>query len=223
MANIAGQGMQVRSNPDLHFALCVIVLAAQAEGGVGLPLGLGLRIAQDVDHAAGVGHEVGDPLLGQALGASGAGDGAEACFGPGALGVGLGDPAGDGGGRAWVGGGEGLAVAGEVAVAGGDLGACFDLCGFIADLVVGSLGGVQALDGGLAVAGGEGEGEPAVEVWGEVGFPDEDVARVGDLVGQRVLLGVAAAVVRLLVGPLAAHLPPAQHAVDPAAELVGVD
>ena len=72
--------MQVRSNPDLHFALRVIVPAAQAEGGVGLPFGLGLRVAQHVDDVARLVHEVGDLLFGQDLGSAGAGGGAEARF-----------------------------------------------------------------------------------------------------------------------------------------------
>ncbi|WP_456298583.1 WXG100-like domain-containing protein [Kitasatospora mediocidica] len=220
---MVGQGMQVRSNPDLHFALRVIVPAAQAESGVGLPLGLGVRVTQDVDHAAGLGDKVDDLLFGQALGAAGAGDGAEAGFGPGALGLALGDPPGDEGGRAGVGGGEGLAIAGEFTVAGGDLGAGFDLGRLIAGRGTGSLGGVESLDGGGAVAGGEEDGEPAVEGGNDVRFPEEDVARVGDLVGQRVLLRVAAAVVGLLVDPVASHLPIAQDTGDPATQEIGVD
>ncbi|WP_198042332.1 hypothetical protein [Kitasatospora azatica] len=104
MANEVGQGMQVRSNPDLHFALRVIVPAAQAQGGIGLAFGLGLRGAQHIDDVARLVHEVGDLLFGQGLGSAGAGRGAKPCFGSGAFGLGLGDPPGDGGSRSGVGG-----------------------------------------------------------------------------------------------------------------------
>ncbi|MFI9276191.1 hypothetical protein ACIGXM_36765 [Kitasatospora sp. NPDC052896] len=215
--------MQVRSDPDLHFALRVVIPTMQPEGRVGLSLGFGFGVAQDVDHAAGLVDEGGDPFFGQGLGAAGARGGLESCFRSGPLGLGFGDPSSDGSGGSGVGGGEGLAVAGELLVAGGDLGAGFDLRGLVARRGERALGGIQPVDGGGAAAGGEAEGKPAVEVGDDVSFPENHVPGVGDLVGQGVLLGVAAAAVRLLVGPLTAHLPTAQDTVDPAAQQVGVD
>lgn len=69
---------------------------------------------------------------------------------------------------------------------------------------------------------GEGLGEPVVEGREDVAFGEVDVAGVLDGVGERVLLGVTAAVIRLVVVPLALHAPGAAAAAQQAAQHVGM-
>ncbi|HEU5024113.1 MAG TPA: hypothetical protein VFV01_04255 [Spirillospora sp.] len=64
--------------------------------------------------------------------------------------------------------------------------------------------------------------EPGIDEGGDLVFADEDVARVLDPVGQRVLLRVAAPEVDVVLVGVCLHLAVAQAAVDDAAQRVGV-
>lgn len=108
-------------------------------------------------------------------------------------------------------------MASEFAVAGGDRGTGSIGFGGQVGLGVGQRG-----QGVLDLVGGEGLGQPGVQ-----GFDQRPLAHVGrqrmvEGVGQRVLVGVPAPVVSLVVVPAALHAPPARRAVDQALEHVAV-
>ncbi|WUG69393.1 hypothetical protein OG828_09980 [Streptomyces sp. NBC_00457] len=69
---------------------------------------------------------------------------------------------------------------------------------------------------------GEGSCEPGVERGDQVSFGEVDVARVGDLVGECVFVGEAAAVVQDVAAALALHASPADPAVQQPAQDVRV-
>nr|WP_246463542.1 hypothetical protein [Streptomonospora salina] len=85
-----------------------------------------------------------------------------------------------------------------------------------------SLIGRHGGDGLVDAVGGELPRQPGVELRHHEVFAQVDVARVLDLVGQRVLLGEPAPVIRSVVGPLALHPPVADPAKQQSAQHVGV-
>ena len=188
--------MLVGRDPGQHFALCVVVF----EGHTELPVQAGLEravgAAQDVGGVYGGVHQLGDLVAAEGCGAGGG----EAGGGGVAAGFGVGDPGGDGGGVGGTGVDE-AAVARELAVALLDDGP--DLFGRVGGGV--APGGVEAVDGGRAVARGELEADSLVQGGDQVAFAQEDVARVVDLVGVGVGVRVAAAVVGLGADGVAGH------------------
>lgn len=129
------------------------------------------------------------------------------CSGP--DGLGLGDPLGD---HVWIGPClKRRSVGGELGVAFGDGGSCCGsgiLCRGTA--VGGGFG--HPVDGVLNSMWGEEFCQPVVQRFDQPAFLYVDVARVLDPVGEGVVARVAAPVVRLLVGPVADHLPVADAA-----------
>ncbi|WP_242606701.1 hypothetical protein [Protofrankia symbiont of Coriaria ruscifolia] len=170
-------------------------------------VGLG-KDGDDVAH--GYNHVV-DLLFGHALSV---GAGVEAGLGGGAFGVGFGGPAGDEGG---VGAGfEGEPVALQFGVAVGDRAPCPVERGIAADVGFVVLGCGEGGDRRGQAGRGEGAGKPAVEVRDDEFLADVDAARMLDVVGQGVLVGVDAAVVGFAVVPAALHPPLADPAAHPA-------
>ena len=80
----------------------------------------------------------------------------------------------------------------------------------------------HGLNRGLDPVRPELPGQPVVQARKHVTLADEDVERVGDLVGQGVLGGEPAPVVGHLVRPVALHLPVADAACKPAGQHVHV-
>jgi hypothetical protein len=109
---------------------------------------------------------------------------------------------------------EGLTVASEFRVAVGDRARDGEVVGR-GDGVW--LGCEEPLDSDCQTVRCEGLGQPVVEGREDVAFGEVDVAGMLDGVGERVLLRVAAAVVGLVVVPLALHAPGAAAAVQKAA------
>nr|WP_217711175.1 hypothetical protein [Actinomadura sp. NAK00032] len=131
------------------------------------------------------------------------------------MGFGLGHPLGDG--RRISPGLERGTVARELGLAVGDLGLGANRRAVGRRL----LGTLDVGDGLLDAVRRQDLGEPGVYGRGDLLFSDEDVARVRDLVGQRVLLGVAAPEVHVVLVGVGLHLAVAQPAVDDAPQRVG--
>ena len=106
------------------------------------------------------------------------------------------------------------AVAREFGLAIGDLGLGANRCGVGRRL----LGAVDVGDRLFDAVRRQDLGQPGVDERGDLVFTDEDIARVLDLVGQRVLLGVAAPEVDLLLVGVGLHLAVAEPAVHDAAK-----
>nr|WP_189783126.1 hypothetical protein [Streptomyces capitiformicae] len=137
--------------------------------------------------------------------------------GLGAVGLGLGGPLGDEfrvGARL-----QGFAVAGDLGVAFGD-----HAHGVLGLRRGGGvwLGRVHAGDRVVEAVRGEGSRKPSVQRRDQVSFGEVDVARVGDLVGERVFVGEAAAVVQDVAAALTLHASSADPAVQQAAHDVRV-
>ncbi|MFG2019240.1 hypothetical protein [Actinomadura geliboluensis] len=136
---------------------------------------------------------------------------AKFCPGRGEVGFGLGHPLGD---RRRVGPGlKSGAVACEFGLAVGDLG----LGAYRGGVGRRLLRAVDVGDRLLDAVRRQDLGEPGVDQRRDLVFADEDVARVLDLVGQRVLLGVAAPEVDVVLVSVGLHLAVAQAAVHDAA------
>jgi len=110
---------------------------------------------------------------------------------------------------------EGFSVTGDLGVAFGDH------AHGVLDLRRGGgvgLGRVRAGDGVVQAMRGEGSREPGVQWGDQVSFDEVDVARVGDLVGEGVLVGETAAVVQDVAAALALHASSADPAVQQPAQ-----
>nr|WP_217920111.1 hypothetical protein [Actinomadura sp. BRA 177] len=176
--------------------------------------GLRTRVLEHSDEITQCGDQCVDLLSSQDLVSLGTGRAEFGLCGD-ELGLGLGHPLGD---RHRVGSGlKRGAVAREFGLAVGDLG-LGSYCGGVGRRLLSALDIGDRLPDAVRC---QDLGEPGVDERGDLVFADEDVARVLDPVGQRVLLGVAAPEVDVLLVGVGLHLAVAQPAVHDAAERVG--
>ena len=195
-----------------------LVGQSQAELGVDLGLVGGVGAAQHGEQVRQGCHHGYDLVAAHRFRSCVLGDRALSCLVLGALGFGFGDPAGDDGGVCP--GVQGGPVLDQLAVTFGDLGADLVLLG-------GHLGraggrGDEFVNGGRQVACFELAREPGIERFQQRILAKGDVERMVDAVGEGVLTGEAAAVVRGGVGPVSLHAPVADAAEQDAAQRVDV-
>lgn len=192
--------MLIEIHLDQHFLLSGIVGQHQSQLLVERGPVSGFGVGEDGDEVTVGAGEDGDVAAADLAGTRVPGF-AEFGFGTAAGGLGLGDPSGDEDGVSA--GFEGSPVGGQLGVTVGDGGAgalsSQSMFGVARSEV---LGGGEEVDGVVEAVRGEDLGEPVVEGAEDVLLPQVDVAGVLDAVGEGVLLGEAAAVVRLAVDPL---------------------
>ncbi|MDA0639818.1 hypothetical protein OUY24_04235 [Nonomuraea ferruginea] len=113
---------------------------------------------------------------------------------------------------------KGRPMLGELPIAFGDLPACPSECMSLRRDQI--LRGRQSVEGPVEIVWREQPAEPAVQPRDDPVLSQIDVAGMHDAIGQRVLLGEAAAVVGRVVDPLALHPAVADPAVQQSPELV---